>query len=221
MKKILFPFQEDRKKQWASVFYQISEIANLNISSILEVGGGTNLNRHIFQYLDKNIDYKVCDVKEDYKPDYLCDFQKLELDGQFDLVCAFQILEHNPLENLENILVKMRSLSKKFVLISVPFNGQVLGININFRLFGRAFYFSKTFISKSITTKKTDIKKIEDRVKQNPEEKYEPHYWEIGRKEMSKLRFNSYLKKLNFKIVKEYHNEIFPYHLFYLLEKSQ
>jgi hypothetical protein len=220
MKKILLPFKKDRQKQWNSIFYQISEIANLNLSSVLEIGGGTNLNRHIFKYLDKNIDYKVCDVNAEYKPDYLCDFQNLELNNQFDMVCAFQILEHNSLENLENMLKKMRSLSKKFVLFSVPFNGQVLSVNINFRLFGRAFYFSKTFVSKTITTKNTDTKKIEQRVKKNPKKKYDPHYWEVGRKEMSKLKFDSLLKKLNFKIVKEYYNEIFPYHLFYLLKKN-
>ena len=51
--------------------------------------------------------------------------------------------------------------------------------------------------------------------------KYNPHWWEVGDKNLSKKDFSNLIKSVDLKIVKSFHNELFPYHLFYLLEKNR
>ena len=51
-------------------------------------------------------------------------------------------------------------------------------------------------------------------------DKYNPHWWEVGDKKLSKVDFNKIINSLGLKINKTFHNEFFPYRLFYLLEKN-
>ena len=127
----LYDLSPSRIEKWMSIFYQTSEIVcNRDVNSVLEVGGGRNLNREICKYF--GVEHQVCDVISDYNPDFVCNFLDFTPVEPFDLVCAFQMLEHNPLEDLPVLLKKMVKLSKKYVFISVPYNGAMFSINISF-----------------------------------------------------------------------------------------
>ena len=49
-------------------------------------------------------------------------------------------------------------------------------------------------------------------------DKYNPHWWEVGDKNLRKKDFSTLIENSGLKIVKSFHNEFFPYHLFYFLE---
>ena len=213
----LYDLSPSRIEKWMSIFYQTSEIVcNRDVNSVLEVGGGRNLNREICKYF--GVEHQVCDVISDYNPDFFCNFLDFTPVEPFDLVCAFQMLEHNPLEDLPVLLKKMVKLSKKYVFISVPYNGAMFSINISFRIFGRARKLDWLFTTNLFATKKTDRKKLDERIKKYPEQRYDPHWWEVGRQELPKPKFRQLLKSCDLKITKEFHNRNFPYHLFYLCE---
>lgn len=83
-------------ERWCSYYYQIKEINELNPESILEVGPGNNFIRKFLS--DKSINYKSVDVDSTTNPDIVSDIRNLSkiTDQRFDLVVAFQVLEHLP-----------------------------------------------------------------------------------------------------------------------------
>ena len=52
-------------------------------------------------------------------------------------------------------------------------------------------------------------------------DKHNPHWWEVGDKNLRKKDFSTLIENSGLKIVKSFHNEFFPYHLFYILEKKE
>lgn len=55
------------------------------------------------------------------------------------MVSAFQVLEHNPLFELKDHLIKMKSLSNKYIYISVPYSGRWMSFNFDLNLFPSRF----------------------------------------------------------------------------------
>ena len=150
-------------------------------------------------------------------PDEVSTISDFKTNKRFDIVCAFQ-LEHNPLNSIKKHLEIMSSFSNKYVYISVPFSGRwvSLNFNLNFMLtrFGR-WNGSLLFTWPRIFKKIRPTEKYKKRV-----DKYNPHWWEVGDKKLSKVDFNKIINSAGLKINKTFHNEFFPYHLFYLLEKN-
>tara|TARA_X000000950_G_scaffold280527_1_gene375338 strand:+ start:968 stop:1645 length:678 start_codon:yes stop_codon:yes gene_type:complete len=207
-------FREHRKLQFFSIFYQAREpIINPNVSSMLEFGTGRNLTKAIVEHygiVHKSVDF---DNKK-YSPDEVATIAGYRDKKKYDMVAAFQVLEHNPLEDLEYNLLKMKSHSKKYIYISLPYSGRWFSFSIFINLLPKISFKNNFFIVFQRFFKK--IRPIND-YKQRID-KYSPHWWEIGDKNFSKKKFQKLLNKIDLKLVKSYHNEFFPYHLFYLLE---
>lgn len=210
-------FLNSRKPQFLSIFYQGQElIRNNSIKKVLEFGGGNNsLKALITNYNKTHLGVDFDDVH--FNPDIVSTILDFQTDETFDVVCAFQVLEHNPKETIKKNIKKMASLSNKYVFISVPYSGRWLSINFNFNFmptkFGR---WNKTllFTWPRILKKVRPLEKYKKR-----KDKYNPHWWEVGDKELSKKKFNEIINSTGLKISKSFHNEFFPYHIFYLLEK--
>ncbi len=222
MKKKEFDSKKDflnsRKPQFLSIFYQGQElIRNESIKKVLEFGGGNNsLKALVTNYNKTHLDVDFDDVY--FKPDIVSTILDFKTNETFDVVCAFQVLEHNPKETIKEHIKKMASLSKKYVFISVPYSGRWASINFNFNFMptklGR---WNKTLLF----TWPRILKKIRPTEKYNKrKDKYNPHWWEVGDKELSKKRFKEIITSTGLKISKSFHNEYFPYHIFYLLEKN-
>ncbi len=89
---------------------------------VLEVGPGGNLTADFMK--DLGYEYVTMDAQESVKPDILCDIEDLNVenyDSTFDLVACFQMLEHIPYDSYLETLEKFWKISKKNVLISVPY----------------------------------------------------------------------------------------------------
>lgn len=186
--------------RWSSYHYQISEILKLNPSSVLEVGTGDGVLR---EYLKNttNIDYKSLDIAQDLNPDILGSVEDIPLlNNQFELVCAFEILEHLPFEKFERSLQELHRVSKKNVVISLPHFGPAIKI-----LFKIPFLPEVKFAFKVPYPKEHFFNG--------------QHYWEIGKKGYSQRKIRKVVER--YFIIK---NEFVPfenqYHHFYSLEKK-
>ena len=61
------------------------------------------------------------DFASDLNPDVIGALPSLPVrNGQFDIVCAFEVLEHIPLDQLSICLREMRRCASERVLLSVP-----------------------------------------------------------------------------------------------------
>lgn len=106
--------------RFISYFYQIDAVRLAKGNTILLIGVGDNV---IPDLLRKFPNYTVTtvDIDEALVPDIVADVRKLPFpDASFDVVCAFEILEHLPFEETEKAIKEIARVAKRTVLVSVP-----------------------------------------------------------------------------------------------------
>ena len=112
-------FKRVNKGRWIAYFYQINEILSFEPINVLEIGVVFSLNGFILKY--EGIDYKSLDIDPNNNPDIIGSITDIPLENKaFDVVCAFQVLEHLPFENSMKALAEMFRVAKKGVVISLP-----------------------------------------------------------------------------------------------------
>jgi Methylase involved in ubiquinone/menaquinone biosynthesis len=186
--------------RWASYFYQLREVLNLNPESVLEVGVG---DRVFGSYLlnNSNVQYKSVDFSEDLHPDIVGSVTKLPVsDESFDLVCAFEVLEHVPFEYFETALKELARVSKKNVVLSLPHFGPSVQLLLKIPLLPKIQFAIKIpFAKRHIFNGR--------------------HYWEIGKRNYSLSRIVFILEKY-FIVKKQFVPFENQYHHFFVLEKK-
>jgi ubiquinone/menaquinone biosynthesis C-methylase UbiE len=197
----------DTLGRFISYYYQARFAQKLNPKKILEIGVG---NKTVSNYLSQN-GYKVMtyDFDKELNPDFVGDIRDIKLvkDNSFDLVMACEILEHIPFEDVTLALDEINRISKKHVIISIPYSAfsfqAILAMPFLHGIMNR------TFVKFPITI---------------PFFFYKPkfdgqHYWEGGMRGYSLRKIKKLLKK-NFKILKQERPVLHPYHQFFVLEKK-
>ena len=107
------------QKRWASLWHQLDETMRLQPDSILEVGPGPGLYKAVAAQYGHTV--KTLDLDPELNPDYTASVFDMPFeDGEFDLVCAFQMLEHLPFEDSLKAFAEMVRVSRRTLLISVP-----------------------------------------------------------------------------------------------------
>jgi ubiquinone/menaquinone biosynthesis C-methylase UbiE len=197
---------KDSLERFISYFYQIDLVKKLKPESILEIGIG---NKTVSNYLKQNgLKADTCDFDKTLEPDYVADIRNLPFaDNSYDMILAFEILEHLPWEDVDKALNELHRVSKKYVLVSIPYSSinfeLTLKIPLLARIIKRPFlnifwripYFFKT-------------------IKFSGE-----HYWEMGKKNYPAKKIRKAFSKY-FKIKKEVRPVLNPYHYFFVLEKK-
>jgi SAM-dependent methyltransferase len=115
-----------------SYSYQLTYLQSVQPGSILFVGLGDGM---VTDHLKKNPRYAVTTVDIDalLKPDVIADIKELPFpDGSFDVVCAFEVLEHMPFEDTERAIAELARVSKQHVLVSVPHRRTGLDVVVKF-----------------------------------------------------------------------------------------
>ena len=187
---------EDR---WASYAAQLREILALSPSSVLEVGVGDGV---VGSYLKRNtsIAYQSVDVADDLHPDTVGDVRALpHPDASFDVVCAFEVLEHLPFEEFDTALAGLSRVSNQHVILSLPHFGPPV-----------KFLLKLPFLPELRFAMKIPYPKQHRFNGQ--------HYWEIGKKGYPARRVRESLAK-RFSIKKEFVPFGNQYHHFFVLEK--
>lgn len=107
------------KPRWISYWHQISSILACQPSSVLEIGPGPGVIKSVVESC--GIRYKTVDPDPQLTPDYVGSATQIPIDNSsYDLVCAFQMLEHLPYEDSIVAIKEMFRVSNRFVIISLP-----------------------------------------------------------------------------------------------------
>lgn len=184
--------------RWASYYCQIAEIFAARPSSVLEIGVG---DRVVGEQVKKTgVAYACADIAEDLAPDILAPVTKLPLaDASYDLVCAFEVLEHLPFEQFETALAELVRVAKRRVLLSLPHYGPSLRLELKVPLLPRL--------------------RLAWKVPHHPRHVFDgQHYWEIGKKGYAPAKIRALVRKHG-RLIKEFIPFENQYHHFFVLEK--
>ena len=107
------------KSRWCSVWHQLDEVQKLKPNRVLEVGPGPGLFKTVAATF--GILIETLDFDPDLKPDHVGSATAMPFsDGSYDVVCAFQMLEHLPYEAALQTFGEMARVSRSHVIISLP-----------------------------------------------------------------------------------------------------
>ena len=107
------------KGRWASVWHQLDEVIRLKPGNVLEVGPGPGAFKQMATLFGLTVE--TLDLDPDLKPDHVGSATALPFaDASYDVVCAFQMLEHLPYEITLQAFAEMVRVSRRHVVISLP-----------------------------------------------------------------------------------------------------
>ena len=127
-------FLPHRLVRWTSIYLQCAPIVQRHdVQSVLEFGSGRNLTKFISEYL--GISHTSVDISDRFSPDHVSSILDFPFrDQKFDLVCSFQCLEHNPLEQLDDLIAHMVLFTNKYLYVSLPYAGSWFSFSLSLRI---------------------------------------------------------------------------------------
>lgn len=184
--------------RWMTYWYQIQAVVRSQPRRVLEIGPGTGLLSH---YLRERIglDVTTFDIADDLKPDVVGDLRQLSTlfePQQFDIVCAFQVLEHLPFDQFGLCLQQMATVSRGAVVLSLPHYGRFVQMRLRWwrSSWDRAWGFKLT-----------------------PPHDWQfdgQHYWEIGTRQTPLRRVRAAIEEV-LTVERAYFCPDNPYHYFF------
>jgi 2-polyprenyl-3-methyl-5-hydroxy-6-metoxy-1,4-benzoquinol methylase len=170
-------------------------------STFLEIGPGPGLLVGLMNQFGRKI--TTVDFAEDLNPDHVAALPNLPFnDDAFDVVCAFEVLEHIPWDIVPACIDELRRLARRKVLISIPNQS---------RIFEKSFSISMTFGKKKMS--KNIWRKRLNKITNSNE-----HFWEIGHNGVTVKDVIDVVKRSGFICVDTFYTK--PWFQFFVLEKQ-
>jgi 2-polyprenyl-3-methyl-5-hydroxy-6-metoxy-1,4-benzoquinol methylase len=115
----------DDAERWMSYWHQIRAVLAVRPRTVLEIGAGSGV---FADYLRRaGVDVKTFDLDRSRVADFVGDVARLDATlpagMTFDAVCAFQVLEHLPLAELEDCVAQLAARANPHVFVSLPYRG--------------------------------------------------------------------------------------------------
>lgn len=188
------------KERWCSVWHQLDEIQNLKPERVLEIGPGPGLLKSVAATLGLKIE--TLDLDPELEPDHVGSATAMPFaDESYDVVCAFQMLEHLPYEVSLQAWDEMVRVSKHHAVISLPDAQTVWRYQFHVPKVGSYDF-------------------LVPRPQLNaPVHELDPeHYWEINKRDYPLSRVIADFSK-GIRLIKTYRVRENPYHRFFLFSR--
>ncbi|MCL7388297.1 MAG: class I SAM-dependent methyltransferase [Thaumarchaeota archaeon] len=190
------------KGRFISWWHQINEIVNSMPSSILEVGIGPGL---VAYYLTK-MGFKVTTMNIDERlgSDMVGSVLAIPCsDNLYDLVPAFQVLEHLPYEDFPKALCEIHRVTRRYAVLSLPDCTRAYRFEVQIPKVG------DFKILLPLPRLRAPIHRFDGQ-----------HYWEIGKAGYPLRRVLEDIRRSSFRVIKCYRVFEMPYRRFFVLAKE-
>lgn len=188
--------------RWASLWHQINIIIGLEPKRVLEIGPGPGVFKATASAFGLNIE--TLDLDPELEPDYVASVFDMPFgDGDFDVVCAFQMLEHLPYEQSLLAFNEIARVSGKNIVISLPD--------------------AKTAWPVSLYLPSIGMKKFlvpRPRLKAQEHVFDGEHYWEVNKKGYSLTKVIRDFSIEGWSLMDTYRIHENPYHRFFIYKNS-
>ena len=208
-------FLPHRLIHWTSIYLQCAPIARRdNVQSVLEFGSGRNLTKFINEYL--GVSHTSVDISDRFCPDHVSSILDFPFKNRtYDLVCSFQCLEHNPLEQLDDLIAHMVRFTDRYLYVSLPYARSWFSFSFNLRIPKFHAAVKGCFVSDLLGGRKIDVRLLRSRP---PERFHSAHRWEVGRPGTRKKTVVAQFERHGLKLIDSYHNVFYPHYIFFLFE---
>jgi hypothetical protein len=152
------------RERWLSIWYQINELMSLMPENVLEVGPGPGLFKDSCARFGVNI--YTLDIDPELCPDIIGSAISIPIKNKaYDVVCAFQMIEHLPYEMSLKAFSEMSRVARSYILISLPDSKITWRYCFHIPFFGvRQFSFARPSLG-------SNVHKFDGE-----------HYWELNKK---------------------------------------
>lgn len=107
------------RARWQSLWHQLDEVLQLHPARVLELGPGGGVFKSMARLAGLSVE--TLDIDPELKPDHIGSATAIPLpDHSYDVVCAFQMLEHLPYEQSLLAFGEMVRVSRRHIVISLP-----------------------------------------------------------------------------------------------------
>lgn len=189
------------KERWCSLWHQLDEVIQLKPEKVLEIGPGPGVFKQMALLMDVSVE--TLDLDPELKPDHVGSATALPfMTSAYDIVCAFQMLEHLPYDVSLIAFKEMVRVSQRYVVISLPDARPVWRYQLHIPRFGMCNLL---------------VPRPQLRVK---EHKFDgEHYWEINKRGYKFNRIISDFSQADVQLIKTYRVPENPYHRFFVFQK--
>lgn len=191
-------------ERFISYFYQVDSIVKCQAQKVLEIGVGNKLSSEYLKSV--GIEVVTCDFDPAINPDIVADVRDIPVESKsFDTVVAFQVLEHIPFEDFSSVLGEFARITKKNVIISLPYRSTY--VNLAFKFPGIRTLLKRNFVDLSIRIP----------LRFGGFETSGQHYWEIDNNLYTLKKVKTEIEKY-FTIKKDFSPVLNKFHYFFVLE---
>jgi SAM-dependent methyltransferase len=189
-------------RRWCSYWYQLSGVLALKPQSVLEVGVGTGINSTLLRTLGCTT--ATIDIDPALNPSHVGSVTAMPLaDASYDIVAAFQVLEHLPYEDFRAAATEMRRVASRHVVLSLPDARKVLSFVLHLPFVGeRRFQIPKP------------------RLRARKHRGRGQHKWEINKRGYPEARIVDDLEACGLSVLRSFRVPENPYHRFFICSKS-
>lgn len=190
--------------RWSSTWYQVRECLALRPKRVLEIGPGRGLFKATMALY--GVPVETVDVDPALKPDHVASCLHLPFENDsYDVVCAFQMLEHLPFERSVAAFSEMARVARSHVLISLP----------NARKLWRSLVYVPRFGALQFQIPKPQFRA--------PVHSFDgEHYWEIGKRGYEfALVADQFSSAADVTLVKDFRCDENTYHHFLLFASNR
>ena len=188
-----------------SIAVQIAEVVSASPASVLEVGVGTGIAASALR--GAGIRVTTLDVQQELQPDIVGDVRRIPCpDGQFDVACCCQVLEHLPFDDFAKAAAELRRVVNNRLVLSLPDITRSASLSLRW---GDRHHWHFEW---SFGVREPDAAWRAARLQTMG------HYWEIGVDGIRASRITSQLERAGFARVRTFRVPELRWHRFFIAE---